>query len=138
MIYKFHAYSHHNVLATHKTTLEFTKDKEITLKGDCIVGVSSDFELSKAKEFISSLNGNKIKIIIKTPDNEAQETIEAEVNSSFNSDNELIMRKTDFASERTFAVKANKAAFELNRSLINYLKKEGGKVIVIFKPLNDG
>ena len=46
MIYKFNAYGHPNILGTHKTTFEFTKDNELTLNGDCIVGVKADFELS--------------------------------------------------------------------------------------------
>jgi len=135
MIYKFRAYGHPNILAIHKTTLEFTKDKEVTLKGDCIVGVNSDFQLSRVKEFIRSLKNNKIKITIKAQGTENQETMEAEINHSFNSDNEVVIRKTGFLSGRTFAVNASKASFELNRSLISHLKKDGSKVMVIFGSL---
>ena len=45
MSYSFTAYGHKNILATHKTTIEFTKDKELSLKGNCIVGVRADFDL---------------------------------------------------------------------------------------------
>ena len=55
MQYKFKAYGHPNITAKHKTTLEFTKDKELSLRGDCIVGVKSDFELPLIKNFISQL-----------------------------------------------------------------------------------
>jgi hypothetical protein len=34
------AQGHENILATHKTTLEFTKDKRLSKKGDCIVAVA--------------------------------------------------------------------------------------------------
>jgi len=129
MLYKFNAYGHYNILATHKTTLEFTKDKELSLKGDCIVGAKADFELSKLRELIKKTKNNKIIITIKTT--KIQEKIYAELNPSFNSNKEFVIRKTNFVSERTFAIKANKAAFELNRHLIDFLKEKKSKIGVI-------
>ena len=130
MIYKFKAYGHENILANHKTTLEFTKDENITLNGDCIVGIKADFELSKLKEFIKNFKKNKISITISN--NKIHETILAEINPNFNDDKELVIRKTDFVSERTFAINSNKAAFELKRNLIGFLKdkKDGISVII--------
>ena len=130
MQYKFHAYGHKNILATHKTTLEFTKDKELSLKGDCIVGINSDFEIDGMKQFIKSSKNKKILIAIETSDKKIKETIEAELNPDFNNDREIVIRKTDFVSERTFAIKSNKAAFELKRELINYLKDKKNKISV--------
>ena len=40
------AQGHENILGTHKTTLEFTKDKHLTKKGDCIVAVAADKALA--------------------------------------------------------------------------------------------
>lgn len=33
---------HRNITAKHRTTLEITKDEEITRKADCIIGVRAD------------------------------------------------------------------------------------------------
>ena len=133
MRYKFHAYGHPNVLGTHKTTLEFTKDEEITLKGDCIVGVKADFDIDEIKKFIKRLQNKRITIIIETSDRKILEKIAAELNPGFNSDKEFVIRKTDFVSERTFAIKSNKAAFDLKRELISYLKDKKSKVSVIIE-----
>ena len=138
MQYKFNAYGHKNILATHKTTLEFTKDNELSLKGDCIVGVKADFELKEIKQFIKNSNNKKISITIKTISKikkykKIQETIIAEINPNFDDDREFVIRKTDFVSERTFAIKANKAAFDLNKDLINYLMKKKNKTAVIIE-----
>ena len=135
MIYKFNAYGHPNILGTHKTTLEFTKDEELSLNGDCIVGVKADFELTKLKKFIARLKNKKITLTIETisKSKKIQETIFAEINPNFNSDKELVIRKTDFVSERTFAIKANKAAFDLNRDLIISLKDKNSKISVILE-----
>ena len=132
MQYKFYAYGHPNIQAKHKTTLEFTKDKEVSLNGDCIVGVKADFELLRLKRFIKRLKNNKIAITIST-NKKIQEKIYAELNPDFNSNKEFVIRKTDFVSERTFAIKANKAAFDLDRELINFLKVKGNRIDVIIE-----
>lgn len=136
MIYKFNAYGHPNILGTHKTTLEFTKDENVSLRGDCIVGVKADFELSKLKEFIRNAKNNEVKITIKAmpkKHREIQDTISAQINPDFDDDKELVIRKTDFVSERTFATSSNKAAFELKRNFINYLKERGNRISVAIK-----
>lgn len=133
MKYIFNAFGHSNILGTHKTTLEFTKDMELTLNGDCIVGVNADFNLNEIKKFMAKLENKKIIITIETIQKNGkkiQETIIAELNPNFKDGRELVIRKTDFASERTFAIRANKAAFELDRDLIAYLKEKKNKIIV--------
>lgn len=130
MQYKFHACGHTNILGTHKTTLEFTKDSELSLNGDCIIGVKADFDLKEIKKFIKNSKSNKIKIIIETEDKKIKESLEAELNPEFNDEKEIVIRKTDFASERTLAIRANKAAFELKRELIGYLKEKKNKTTI--------
>ena len=138
MIYKFIAHGHPNILATHKTTLEFTKDDEVSLKGDCIVGVKADFDLEKIRGFIRHSKNKNIEITI-TANKNIQDKINAEANTNFSSKKEFVIRKTNFFSERTFAIKANKAAFELNRSLIGFLKKRENKITINIKTrVNDG
>ena len=133
MQYKFHAYGHANIRATHKTTLEFTKDAELTLNGDCIVGVNADFDLEKIKALIKNSKNGKITLIIETTDKKIKETINAELNPGFNSNKEMVIRKTDFLSERTLLIRADKASFELKRDLIEYLKQKQNKITVILK-----
>ena len=135
MEYSFECNGHSNIRAKHRTTLEFTKDTEVSVEGDCIVGVRADFELSKIMEFIKTSRNKKIAIIIQTisKNRRIQDKIIAEINPDFSSDKELVIRKTDFISERTFAIKSNKAAFELNRDLAEFLKEEKNKIKVIIK-----
>lgn len=148
MKYSFTCYGHENITAKHKTTLEFTKDTEMGLEGDCIIGVKADFSLLQLKKFIKSLNNDKITITIKPIINNnnkkninkkiiknknIEEQINAEINPNFNDDKEIVIRKTDFISERTFAIRANKASFELNKDLISFLKQKKNKISVIIE-----
>ena len=150
MRYSFTCYGHENVTAKHKTTLEFTKDEELSLEGDCIVGVKADFSFDSLKKLINKIENKhenkKITITIKTINNTnnkikdedkikniTEEKITAEINPAFNSYNEIVIRKTNFISKRTFAIKADKSSSELNRNLIDFLKDKANKVMVIFE-----
>ena len=135
MSYKFFAYGHPNILGTHKSTLEFTKDKSLSPRGDCIIGVSADFRLDKLKELIKNSKGKKISITIKavSKGKKIQDAILAEINQSFNDSREFVIRKTDFESERTFAKSSDKAAFDIKRGLINFLKEKEAKIMVVIE-----
>jgi len=114
--YTFQAYGHKNIRATHRTTLEFTKEEDVTLTGDCIIGVCATFELQHLKPFLTK---EKIKIIIRTDGME--EEIIAVPNLGFMSDKEMVIRTTGFLSERTFAVYATKSAVGLRKDFKSLL-----------------
>ena len=120
----FFIYGHPNISAKHKTTLEFTKDKEVSKKGDCIVGVKASFSFSKIKKL---LNKKRIKIII------GKEKIIADVNPDFNDKKEIVIRKSDFKSKRTLGINANKAAVDLSRKLVKRLQDPKEKIKVKIK-----
>ncbi|MBI1935174.1 DUF371 domain-containing protein [Candidatus Woesearchaeota archaeon] len=131
MQYTFHAYGHPDILGTHKTTLEFTKEKEVTLNGNCIIGVCADFDFDKLTEFIKKARSTKITINVHTRDKKIKEMINAELNLDFSHNEEIVIRKTNFISQRTLAIKANKAAFDLNRQLIEFLKEKQNVIGVV-------
>lgn len=137
MEYSFNCYGHENITARHKTTLEFTKDRDLSLKGDCIIGVNADFSLPQLKNFIKSIDNNKITIIIETmnninkKNNKIIEKINAEINPCFNSDKDIVIRKSDFRDERTLAVKADKAAYELSSELIKNIIGNKQKISIL-------
>ncbi|OGM01962.1 hypothetical protein A3K72_00150, partial [Candidatus Woesearchaeota archaeon RBG_13_36_6] len=107
---QFTAHGHPNIRASHKTTFEFTKDRFLTKTGDCIVGVNADFSLSELKKL---LKNKRIKITIKV-DKKIEEII-AQPNKGFDSEHEIVIRKTNFVSKRTLAINANKAAIDFDK-----------------------
>ncbi|MBI2664258.1 DUF371 domain-containing protein [Candidatus Woesearchaeota archaeon] len=116
--YSFPVFGHKNILATHKNTIEFTKDRSLTANGDCILGIKADFDLYKLRQFLSA---DKVRIIIAV--DSISETITATPNKNFDDNKEMVIRVGDFTSERTFAVRADKAAKHLSRDLVNLLRK---------------
>lgn len=118
-VIEFTATGHENIRAIHNTTIEFTKHSQLTLQGDCIVAVNANFESKQLKELVQTCN--KIKIKIKA--GLETETIEAITNKTFESEDEIVIRLGEFESIRTLGIRANKSAIQLNRKLIEKLKK---------------
>ena len=117
-MYRFKAFGHKNVLAKHRNTIEITKDKELSLKGDCIIAVNSDFNLKEVKQEIN--NNSTIEITIKA--NNIEDSFEATINKDFNNKEEIVFRRSNFNSERTLGIHCNKACTDLNKQLIQELK----------------
>lgn len=117
---------HENLLGTHKTTLEFTKDKHLTLNGDCIIGVNANFSYEDLISLVKSKN--RIKIILKVDD--LVEEINCGVNKNFCDEHEIVIRKSDFISDRTLGINADKAAIDIDRGFIDKLKNSESKGVV--------
>ena len=111
-------YGHKNVLGTHQTAFEFTKDNFLTKRGNCIIGIKAKFEIKniKFKKVIGVIKVNNIK-----------DTFVGYLNPNFNSDREIVIRKSNFSSQRTLIIKSNKAAIDINRRIIDLLKNEKTK-----------
>jgi hypothetical protein len=124
MEYRFTAFGHPNLRATHKSTLEFTKDANLTVEGDCIVGVNADFDPLKIREFAKSCEGHRMKLTLKAQVGKRalEDSVEARPNTLFNDLHELVIRKSDFRSGRTLGVCATKAANDLDRGMVDLLK----------------
>jgi len=129
MKYVFTAKGHPNILATHKTTLEITKNAELSVKGNCIVAVAADFSLQRLNEAIGSCcDGGKIRITIAAAG--ISDEVITVANKAFCDENEIVVRKGDFTSERTLGIHADKAAADLDRKLAEALKSPDTAVSV--------
>ncbi len=121
--YSFYVHGHPNILATHPKTLEFTKDSDLTERGDCIIGISAEFELEKLKSF-----SGKIRVVCEIGDLKSE--FKCKVHPGFVSDHELVLRKSGFASERTFGIGLNKGANHLDREMVKLLQNPETKMKV--------
>ncbi|MBI2145390.1 DUF371 domain-containing protein [Candidatus Woesearchaeota archaeon] len=129
MKYTFPAKGHKNILAKHKSTLEITKDSELTEKGDCIVAVAADFSLDEIKKVIGSCQEGKIRLTITAAG--ITEVVVANVNKDFSSNHEIVFRTGGFVSERTLGTRADKAAMHLDRKLVEKIKGGTGILVTI-------
>lgn len=129
------AYGHENILCTHSTTIEITKEKSLTKKGNCIMGIDASkgcFDLNNnLKKKI--LNGNKIKITLILED--FQDSFFGFGNKDLRllDKNDMVFRKSNFICDRTVLINCTKSSLEINRKLIKKLKIPGKKLSIIFE-----
>jgi len=127
------AKGHENVRSAHKTTLEFTKEKELGKNGDCIIAVAADKACADfGEEFKEALRkGAGLKIEIEAGGE--KDTVHAKGSSGLLLDDakETVIRKSDFISGRTLAINADKSSSELNKKLVAKLKIPGQEVTIV-------
>ena len=124
MNFKIMAKGHENVLSLHKSTFEITKDKDLSLAGDCIIGLDIDKSMVDfPQEFKEKLANDDTKVIVELKTPNAYDTIEGfgHHDLSLSHPTDIVCRKSTFVCSRTLMIKSNKAAIDLNRDLIKDL-----------------
>ena len=135
IIEKIQAWGHDNILCTHKTTIEITKETNLTRKGDCVLAVGA----SKACLDLSPDLKNKIK-------NEKKFKVKLEVDNIRDSffgfgnkelklldKNDMIFRRSSFICDRTVLINCSKSSKELSRELVEKLKNPKKKLTLMFE-----
>jgi len=116
---------HANIQATHKVTLEFTKDTHLSKKGDCIIAVAADKALADlSAEFKAGLRKSNARLTMLIEAGGIRERIQAygAQQLSLTHLTDAVIRKSSYVCSRTLAVRADKAAIDLPRPLVNKLK----------------
>jgi len=128
------AFGHRNVKATHRTTFEITKEKELSVRGDCIVAVSADKGFPDFRpEFKELLRRDGAKLKVQIEVNGVTETASAFGSSKLilAHPTDLVVRKSNHICNRTLAIRADKAACDLSRELVARLQNPAQKVRII-------
>ena len=137
---KIYAYGHENILCTHKTTIELTKDTYVSVKGNCILGI-------KASKSCINLNSN-LKDLIKSGNMKVKVTISVgNITDSFygfgNKDltllnkKDIVFRLSKYICDRTVLINCTKSSQDLNRKLVNKLKSPITKFYMTFEKLDE-
>ncbi|MGE5556740.1 MAG: DUF371 domain-containing protein [Methanocella sp.] len=128
-----HAFGHPNIQSSHPTTLMITKEKHVTQRGDCIVAVNADKSVADlCPEFKEALRKPNAKLTVKIATDGSVEQVNAcgAPELTLNHPNDLVIRRSEFISDRTLAVKADKASFDLSRAFVEKLKNPKQEVIL--------
>ena len=125
MEYTFIVKGHPNITSKHKTTLEFTKDPDIGIKADCIIGVKSKVSMDNIPtEITLAIKEDNRPITLKLETENANDTIKGYGHHKLTLDHptDMVSRKSDFICGRTLMINADKAATDLKKDLINDLQ----------------
>jgi hypothetical protein len=119
------AFGHVNIKATHRSTLEFTKDKYLSSDGDCIVATGSDKSVADfSHEFVECLKKTSGRLTVRIEVGDLVEEIHAYGSPQLvlSHPTDIVVRKSDYICSRTLAVRADKTAADISRRLVEKLK----------------
>ncbi|MGC8997952.1 MAG: DUF371 domain-containing protein [Candidatus Bathyarchaeia archaeon] len=125
------AFGHKNVKAKHKTTLEITKEKELSIRGDCIIAVSADKGLPDLKqEFRELLRRENARLKILMDAGGVVDVVRAFGSPMLilSHPTDMVVRKSGYICSRTLAIRADKAACDLSRALVKKLQNPKQRV----------
>lgn len=129
--YTFFARGDPRITARHRTTLEITKERVKTDQGDCIVATQSESGLSSLPEELKrKARGKGVRMTVTLETAGLSEWVEGEGDPglTFESEDEMIVRRSRYVDGRTLMVNSDKAAIDLDRRLVEQLQGLGSKV----------
>ena len=119
------AFGHTNVQAIHPSTLMFTKEKHLSKTGDCIVAVGADkaaSDLSGGFKEKLKKPGAKLTIMIEAEGCIVQVKALGSPKLLLTQPTDIVIRKSDYISDRTIAIHADKSSLDLPREFVEKLK----------------
>ena len=130
-----YANGHKNISCRHKSTIEVTKKKNLSKRGDCILAVGASkgcYDLNNDLK-TQIWKGSKISVIIKVG-------IIKDSLFGFGSEklkllnkSDIVFRKSDYICDRTVLINCNKASSQINKKIIKSLIDPQTHVELIFK-----
>src|SRR3989304_4395215 len=134
MVERITVFGHRNVTGMHGTTLEVTKEEEISKRADCIIGVKADKgirDLSDDFKRKARERNATIEVTIRIDGLEEKITGKGHPALTFTHETDMVIRKSEFICGRTLMINADKSAMELKRNLVEKLKQPGQKTEVL-------
>ena len=125
------AYGHKNILSTHKTTFEITKEETLTRRGNCIIAVKATKGAADMHpRFRETAKMENTRLTITIEANGIEEIVRAHGSPqlTFTNPTDIVIRKSKYVCGRTVAIGADKAAWDLSRKFVEKLRDPYQKV----------
>ena len=125
------AFGHENIRAVHPSTLMFTKEKHLSKTGDCIVAVGAEKAVTdlsfEFKEELKKPNA-KLTMIIEADGSTQQINASGAPKLVLTNTIDMVIRKSNYISDRTLAIHADKSSNDLPREFVEKLKNPEQKI----------
>jgi len=129
---KICCHGHPLIKGTHSTTFEITTEKELTLKGDCIIGVCADKGATDLDPAFSRLLANDSALLytfLQVGPYTAYVQSRGSARITLSHPTDLVWRRSTYVDARTIGIGSDQVAVTLPRNLITHLR-EGEDMIV--------
>jgi hypothetical protein len=116
------------VRSSHPTTIEITTEEYLTENGDCIIGVGASKGCAQLAEGVKEgLKRKDSRVAVRIVVGEHGFTVWAKGDPrlQLSHPHDIVIRKSDFISDRTLAVHADAAARNIPREMFRLFKDPG-------------
>ncbi len=128
------SFGHANVLSTHPTTIEITKEKFLTKRGNCIISVGSNKSVQDYSPELKDAIRQSKKILVKLQAGPHTDEFMGYGHENLSLSNEvsMVFRVSTFLSDRTALILCSKASHQLNPDLVAYLQDPTHELFTTF------
>jgi hypothetical protein len=133
----FRARGHPLISSRHPTTLEITKEPEITPSADCVIGVGSSKGCADLSERVRRAirEGSEMSLVLRLPDAVEEVRGFGHPGLTLADPVEMVFRKSRYLCPRTVFILADKAASDLSRHLVGRLKDPDVEISIELGPV---
>ncbi|MGI0081727.1 MAG: DUF371 domain-containing protein [Nitrosopumilaceae archaeon] len=127
-------YGHENIRSLHKKTIEITTEPELTLNGDCIIGVNASCGCNDIPEKMKTLLRNsKSDVLFTIRVKELSFKVKGKGRGELilTNPHDIIIRKSSFICPRTLAICCDKASDAIPRQIVKILQSPDSKGIFL-------
>ena len=132
MHFEIQFYGHENIRSLHQKTIEITTESNLTLSGDCIIGVNANCACNdipeKMKKLLRSSKTN-ILFTIKVRDFSFKVKGKGHDELILTHPHDVVIRKSSFVCPRTLATNCDNASDSIPRKMIKILQNPDTKGI---------
>lgn len=129
----FEARGHPAVLSTHPTTIEVTREANLTPRGDCVVAVCSGMgarDLPSALRAALARSDTMAKVVFGVGRFEFEVHGRGDPRLLLSHPTDLVIRRSGFVSDRTLMIHADKSAADLPRGMVRLLQDPRNSVTI--------
>lgn len=133
----FTARGHPLISSRHTTTLEITREPEITPSADCVIGVGSSKGCADLSEGVRKAirEGSEMSLMIRLPDLAEEVRGFGHPDLTLADPVDMVFRKSGYLCPRTVFILADKAASDLSRRLVGRLRDPDALITVELGPV---
>lgn len=125
MIYAVPFRGHPNIRSTHRTTTEITTDDSLSVRGDCIVGVSAGCGCAGLPGRLKAAlrdPDTRVRVTIRVGGREFAITGRGDPGLALEHPTDMVIRKSAFTCPRTLAVGCDAASIDIPREMVMDLR----------------
>ncbi|MCP8304729.1 MAG: DUF371 domain-containing protein [archaeon] len=122
-------FGHPSIRATHKTTFEITKEEDLSLRGDCVIGVKANKSCIDIDDEVKRrmTKDVPIKITICLGNYTFEVNAQGHPSLTLTDERDIVVRKSSYICPRTLAIRSDRAAIDLPRYIVSILHKKETK-----------